>query len=215
MSDVNLGTFMLSVLTIGAEVGRAHLQWDVCVLVVCLASLVARLLRPSEHAFRIVPAASAAAAGAVLLVLCIATFCHRWYVTLSFAADVVHRCKSVSDLIVLAHKGVGSICRAAQHASAEELVAHVRAGRPASQRKQLVDVRAAKCRYLAQRELVLMLVWGCMAHLVVMLVELVPRWTPLWASRVLALETALCVPVTFRVGAGHDCRSSPDAPSWQ
>lgn len=46
-----------------------------------------------------------------------------------------------------------------------------------------------------------MLVWGCVAHLVVMLAEAVPRWTPLWAARILALETALCFPLTFRVSA--------------
>jgi hypothetical protein len=46
---------------------------------------------------------------------------------------------------------------------------------------------------------VVMLVWGCVAHLVVMLAEAVPRWTPLWAARILALETALCFPLTFRV----------------
>jgi hypothetical protein len=46
-----------------------------------------------------------------------------------------------------------------------------------------------------------MLVWGCVAHLVVMLTEAVPRWTPLWAARILALETALCFPLTFRVSA--------------
>ena len=49
-----------------------------------------------------------------------------------------------------------------------------------------------------------MLVWGCVAHLVVMLAEAVPRWTPLWAARILALETALYFPLTFRVGAGSD-----------
>ena len=46
-----------------------------------------------------------------------------------------------------------------------------------------------------------MLVWGCVAHLVVMLADAVPRWTPLWAVRILALETALCFPLTFRVSA--------------
>ena len=54
------------------------LQWDMCIFVVCFSLLVARLVRPLEHAFKSVPAASAVAATAVLVALCVATFCHRW-----------------------------------------------------------------------------------------------------------------------------------------
>jgi hypothetical protein len=74
-------------------------------------------------------------------------------------------------------------------------------------------------RYLAKREVVLMLVWGCIAHLLVMLAEVVPRWTPLWPVRILALETALCFPLTFRVSAACGCawrvNSQQLSMSWQ
>jgi hypothetical protein len=97
------------------------LQWDMCIFVVCFSLLVARLVRPSEHAFQFVPAASAVAATAVLIALCVATFCHRWceaeclpesccglggrsvhLLPASWAGQALVRCCNISHLVLRA-----------------------------------------------------------------------------------------------------------------
>lgn len=68
-------------------------------------------------------------------------------------------------------------------------------------------------RYLVRRELMCMLVWGCMAHLALALTRVPPlgqsqaapsAFMPLWTARMLVLESALLCPLTFRVRRHRD-----------